>query len=83
MEILEVKKCGGTDMGFMNLANSIKALQGNKLKKVNYLENNITNTSLGLLTQFNDIFKNKGVVFYLNKIGGETDKTKLDCAIFK
>ena len=83
MEILEVKKCGGTDMGFMNLANTIKVLQGNKLKKVNYLENNITNTSLGLLTQFNEIFKNKGVIFHLNKIPGETDKIKLDCAIFK
>ena len=83
LEIVEVKKCGGTDMGFMNLANSIKVLQENKLKFVNYLENNITNMSIGLLTQFNEIFKNKGVVFSLNKIPGETDKIKLDCAVFK
>ena len=83
MEIVEVKKCGGTDMGFMNLANTIKIIQGNKLKTVNYLENNITGTSLGILTQFNEIFKNKGVIFILNKIGNESDKIKLDCALFK
>ena len=68
MEIVEVRNCEGTDMGFMNLANSIKVMKGNKLKFVNYLENNITSESLGLFMQFNDIFKNKGVVFSLNKI---------------
>ena len=70
-------------MGFMNLANSIKVMKGNKLKYVNYLENNISSAALGVLVQFNEIFKNKGVVFALNKIEGETDKIKLDCAIFK
>ena len=83
MEIVEVKNCGGSDMGLMNLANSIKVMKGNKLKFVNYLENNITNEALGLLIQFNDIFKNKGVIFSLNKIEGKTDQIKLDCAIFK
>ena len=83
MEIVEVKNCEGTDMGFMNLANSIKVMKGNKLKYVNYLENNISSAALGVLVQFNEIFKNKGVVFALNKIEGETDKIKLDCAIFK
>ena len=82
LEIIEVKKCKGTDMGFINLANSIKVLQSNKLKSVNYQHNNITNMALGILTQFNDVFKNKGVVFTLNKIPGETDKIKLDCAVF-
>ena len=70
-------------MGFINLANSIKVLQSNKLKSVNYQHNNITNMALGILTQFNDVFKNKGVVFTLNKIPGETDKIKLDCSVFK
>ena len=83
MEIVEVKNCGGTDMGFMNLSNNIKISQGNKLKYVNYLENNITSMTIGVLTKFNEIFKKKGVVFALNKIPGETDKIKLDCAVFK
>ena len=83
MEIVEVKNCGGTDMGFMNLSNNIKIALGNKLKYVNYLENNITSMTIGALAQFNEIFKNKGVVFALNKIPGETDKIKLDCAVFK
>ena len=83
MEIVEVRNCEGTDMGFMNLANSIKVMKGNKLKYVNYLENNISSAALGVLIQFNEIFKNKGVVFALNKIEGETDKIKIDCAIFK
>ena len=83
MEILEVKRCGGSDMGFMNLTSIIKVLKENKLKYVNYLENDITSMALGSLMQFNEIFKNKGVIFILNKIEGETDKIKLDCAIFK
>ena len=83
MEIVEVKNCGGTDMGLMNLANGIKILQGNKLKSLNYLNNNITSMSVDLLTQLNEIFKNKGIVFTLNKIQGKTDNIKLDCAVFK
>ena len=83
MEIVEVKNCGGTDMGLMNLANCIKLIQGNKLKSVNYLENNITDVTFDLLKQLNDVFKNKGFVFILNKIPGKTEKVKLDCVVFK
>ena len=82
LEIIEIKKCKGSDMGFMNLANSVKALQSNKLKYVNYQENIISNMSLGILKQFNDVFKNKGVIFVLNKIPGITDNIKLECASF-
>ena len=82
LEIVEVQKCGGTDMGFINLVNSIKMLKENKLKCINFLDNNITNTTIGILTQFNDIFKNKGVIFILNKIEGDNN-IKLDCANFK
>ena len=83
MEVVEVKNCGGTDMGLMNLANSIKIIQGNKLKSLNYLKNNITNMSVDLLTQLNELFKNKGIIFTLNIIPGKTENIKLDCAVFK
>ena len=82
LETIEVKKCKGTDMGFITLVNSLKILPNTRLKYVNYQENNITPVSLGIIRASNEIFKNKGIVFALNKIEGETDNANIDCAVF-
>ena len=82
LEKMELKRCSGTDMGFITLVNSIKMLQNNSLKYVNYQENNITQITLGILRGSNEAFKNKGIVFALNKIPGETENANLDCAVF-
>ena len=82
LENIEVKKCKGTDMGFITLINSIKIISNNNLKYINYKENNITSTSLGILKASNEIFKNKGIIFSLNKIDG-TDNTNIDCVVFE
>ena len=82
LENIEVKKCKGTDMGFITLINSIKIISNNNLKYINYKENNITSTSLGILKASNEIFKNKGIIFALNKIDG-TDNTNIDCVVFE
>ena len=81
LETIEVKKCKGTDMGFITLVNSIRILPNSKLKMVNYQDNNITQTSLGILRGSNEVFKNKGIVFKLNKIEGESN-VGIDCAVF-
>jgi hypothetical protein len=82
LEKMELKRCSGTDMGFITLVNSIKMLQNNSLKYVNYQENNITQITLGILRGSNEAFKNKGIIFALNKIPGETENANLDCAVF-
>ena len=82
LECIEVKKCKGTDMGFITLVNSIRILPNSKLNSVNYQENNITQIALGILKGSNEIFKNKGIVFKLNKIEGETESAGIDCAVF-
>ena len=82
LECIEVKKCKGTDMGFITLVNSIRILPNSKLNSVNYQENNITQIALGILKGSNEIFKNKGIVFKLNKIDGETENAGIDCAVF-
>ena len=81
LETIEVKKCKGTDMGFITLVNSIRILPNSKLKMVNYQDNNITQTSLGILRGSNEVFKNKGIVFKINKIEGESI-IGIDCAVF-
>ena len=81
LENIEVKRCKGTDMGFITLVNSIRILPLTKLRSVNYQENNITQTSLGILKGVNLIFKNKGIVFKINKIEGES-YIGIDCAVF-
>ncbi len=63
-------------MGLLNLANGIKIIQGNRLKSLNYLKNNIINLIVDLLTQLNELFKNKGIIFTLNKIQGKTENIK-------
>lgn len=81
LENIEVKRCKGTDMGFITLINSIRTLSNTKLKMVNYLENNITQIALGILKGSNEVFKNKGIVFKMNKIEGES-YIGIDCAVF-
>jgi Ran GTPase-activating protein (RanGAP) involved in mRNA processing and transport len=81
LENVEVKKCKGTDMGFITLVNSIRILPNSKLKFVNYQENNITQIALGILKGSNEIFKNKGITFKLNRIEGESE-VGIDCAVF-
>ena len=81
LESIEVKKCKGTDMGFITLVNSIRIIPNSKLKMVNYQDNNITQTSLGILRGSNEVFKNKGIVFKINKIEGESI-IGIDCAVF-
>ena len=82
LENIELKRCKGTDMGFITLVNSIKMLPNSKIKLINYQENNITQIALGILKGSNQIFKTKGILFKLNKIEGENENSGIDCAIF-
>jgi hypothetical protein len=81
LESIELKKCYGTDMGFITLVNSLKMIQNSKLKFINYQGNNITQLALGILKASNEMFKTKGIVFTLNKIEGE-DISNINCAVF-
>ena len=79
LESIELEKCGGTDMGFISLANMIQGNTNSKIKYVNFHKNNVTFASLGILKKFNDVFTNRKVVFALDKMEGNID---IDCAIF-
>ena len=79
LESIELEKCGGTDMGFISLANMIQGNTNSKIKYVNFHKNNVTFASLGILKKFNDVFTSRKVVFALDKLEGNID---IDCAIF-
>ena len=82
LESIELERCGGTDMGFISLANMIQGNKNSKIKYVNFHKNNVTNASLGILKKFNDVFTSRKVVFALDKMEGQGDSTEIDCAIF-
>jgi len=82
LESIELERCGGTDMGFISLANMIQGNKNSKIKYVNFHKNNVTNASLGILKKFNDVFTSRKVVFALDKMERQGDSTEIDCAIF-
>ena len=83
LESIELENCGGTDMGFNSLVNTIKGNENNKMKYVNFHKNNVTKMALDILRKFNDFFKKRKVVFALDKIEGEgVSIDDIDCAMF-
>ena len=83
LESIELENCGGTDMGFINLVNTIQSSENCKMKYVNFHKNTVTKVALDILKKFNDYFKKKKVVFALDKIEGENDSIdSIDCAMF-
>ena len=79
LEIFELKKCGGTDMGFNSIVNTIHLNDKNSIKCVHYEKNEISLASYEMLKKLNEIFKAKEVTFYLDKIEGEFN---IDCVKF-
>ena len=82
LESIELEKCGGTDMGFISLANMIKGHTASKIKYVNFHRNNVTIASFGMLKKNNETFKSRKVVFALDKIEDQNINIDIDCAIF-
>ena len=85
LESIELEKCGGTNMGFKSLVNTIQKNNKNKMKYVNFQKNIITDISLDILKNFNDYFKKKKVVFAIDKKYNDEDNYKyedIDCVIF-
>ena len=89
LEFIELEKCGGTDVGFKYIIDTIKENENNKIKYINFHGNQITKNSLDILKKFNEYFKKKKVVFALDKAIYEKIKNKennkydeIDCAMF-
>ena len=88
LESIELEKCGGTDMGFKYIVSTIQENDNNKIKYINFHNNQITDISLEMLKKFNDYFRNKKVVFALDKIICEKDSDEnkygeIECVMFK
>ena len=79
LEILEIKNCGGSDMGFNSIVNTIHRNDNNKIKEIHYEKNEISLATYEMLKKLNQIFKAKKVVFYLDKIEGQAN---IDCVKF-
>ncbi len=79
LEIFELKKCGGTDMGFNSIVNTIHLNEKSSIKSVHYEKNEISLASYEMLKKLNEIFRAKEVTFYLDKIEGEYN---IDCVKF-
>ena len=79
LEILELKNCGGSDMGFNSIVNTIHRNDNNKIKEIHYEKNEISLATYEMLKKLNQIFKAKKVVFYLDKIEGQAN---IDCVKF-
>ena len=87
LESIELEKCGGTDMGFKYIVSTIQENDNNKIKYINFHNNQITDISLEMLKKFNDYFRNKKVVFALDKIICEKDNDEnkygeIECVMF-
>ena len=89
LESIELEKCGGTDVGFKYIIDTIKENENNKIKYINFHGNQITKNSLDILKKFNEYFKKKKVVFAFDKAIYEKIKNKgnnkydeIDCAMF-
>ena len=87
LESIELEKCGGTDMGFKYIVSTIQENDNNKIKYINFHNNQITDASLEMLKKFNDYFRNKKVVFALDKIICEKDNDEnkygeIECVMF-
>ena len=89
LEFIELEKCGGTDVGFKYIIDTIKENENNKIKYINFHGNQIAKNSLDILKKFNEYFKKKKVVFALDKAIYEKIKNKennkydeIDCAMF-
>ena len=79
LEILELRNCGGTDMGFNSIVNTIHLNDNNSIRKIHYEKNEISLATYDMLRKLNQIMKAKEVVFYLDKIEGQY---KIDCVKF-
>ena len=79
LEIFELKNCGGGDMGFNSIINTIHLNDNNKIKVIHFEKNAISNVSYEILKKLNEIFKAKDVVFYLDKTEEEIN---IDCVRF-
>ncbi len=64
LEIFELKNCGGGDMGFNSIINTIHLNNNNKIKVIHFEKNAISNVSYEILKKLNEIFKAKDVVVY-------------------
>ena len=87
LESIELEKCGGTDMGFKYIVSTIQENDNNKIKYINFHNNQITDVSLEMLKKFNDYFRNKKVVLALDKIICEKDNDEnkygeIECVMF-
>ena len=79
LEFLEIKNCGGTDMGFNSIVNTIHLNDKNKIKTIHYEKNEISLVTYEMLKKLNEILKAKDVIFYLDKIEGQYN---IDCVKF-
>ena len=68
LESIELEHSGGTDMGLKYIVNTIQENENNKMKYINFRNNNITNISIDLLKKSNDYFTKKKVIFAIDKI---------------
>ena len=74
-------------MGFKYIVSTIQENDNNKIKYINFHNNQITDISLEMLKKFNDYFRNKKVVFALDKIICEKDNDEnkygeIECVMF-
>ena len=63
LEILELKNCGGSDMGFNSIVNTIHRNDNNKIKVIHYEKNEISLVTYEMLKKLNQIFKAKKLSF--------------------
>ena len=75
-EILELINVDGNDMGFSTLVNCVKNCEN--VKKIFFGKNKISKTSIDMIKTIGTELKNKGIVFYLDKIEGDKNEENID-----
>ena len=79
LEIFELKNCGGGDMGFKSIINTIHMNENSKIKMVKFEKNNVSMEMIEEMKKRDLIFKAKGVMFTLDKT---EEDIHIDCVKF-
>ena len=67
LEIFELKNCGGGDMGFKSIINTIHMNNNSKIKLVKFEKNNVSMGMIKEIKKNESLFKEKGIMFTLDK----------------
>ena len=76
LEIFELINVWGNNKGFTTLVNCLKSWE--KIQKIYFSKNKISKMGIDAIKKIGEELKNKGVIFFLDKIDGKKNEDIID-----